>query len=177
MYFRMKKITLLTTSSLLTFSLLSSPSFGIEPEVETSLKECTLLADNITRLSCFDDLTKDFFKVEVVQQSSTEVESISQKEQTSETETLPESLGGGEYADKAGVKPTEYRGKVVSCQKAHDRKWFYIFDNKQVWKQVDRRKLRYRYGCDFKVTIYRGSFGYIMLVDGDQGKIQVKRHR
>ena len=173
----MKKNILLFVSSLLTFLLVSTPSFGHESEVETSLKDCTLLADSSTRLNCFDDLTKNLFKVEVIQQSTTEVKTDSQQEQIPEAESLPESLGGGEYADKAGVKPTEYRGKVISCQKSHDRKWFYIFDNKQVWKQVDRRKLRYRYGCDFKVTIYRGSFGYIMLIDGDQGKIQVKRHR
>ena len=168
----MKKTYLLSVSLFLTTILLGSQSFAHESELIESIEGCARMDDKSDRSSCYEALGRELIKVDKPKEYLLEP-----TQESTNSETLPDSIGGGEYADKAGVKPTEYRGKVVSCQKSHDRKWFYIFDNKQVWKQVDRRKLRYRYGCDFKVTMYRGPFGYIMRIDDQEGKIQVKRHR
>jgi len=173
----MKKIHLLSLSLFLTTILLGSQSFAHESEVIQSIKDCARTDDQSDRSSCYETLGRELIQADEAKEFAAKEAEAKQTQEGKYSEVLPESLGGGEYADKAGVKPTEYRGKVVSCQKAYDRKWFYIFDNKQVWKQIDSRKLRYRYGCDFKVTIYRGRFGYIMLIDDQEGKIQVKRHR
>ena len=98
------------------------------------------------------------------------------KASESQASDMPDSLGGGIYADKAGVKPETNRGHVTSCKKSSDRKWFYIFENGQVWKQVDSRKRRHK-ECDFWATIVKDSFGFKMIIDGQQGKIRIDRRR
>lgn len=88
---------------------------------------------------------------------------------------IPENLGGGNFDDSAVVSPS-YRGIVKSCQKSQDGKWFFIFENDQIWKQVDRVKRRYK-ECNFSASITKDGFGYKLLIDEDPRPIRIKRHR
>ena len=85
-------------------------------------------------------------------------------------EPLPDDFG------VSGPKTTEYRGVVTSCRQGHYGDWYFVFDNGQVWKEVNRRNRRFK-ECDFDVTIAKDSFGYKMRIESLDKTIRVKRHQ
>jgi hypothetical protein len=134
---------------------------------------CAKIASDSKRLICFDSAAKSL-------SSRTDTPAASEvvtSPQISETPTaLPDDLGGGEFSSGKKAEEVGYRGHVTSCKKSADRRWFYIFENGQVWKQVDRRKRRHK-KCDFHVTLIEDTFGYTMTIDGQDSKIRVDRRR
>lgn len=124
---------------------------------------CQSMPNDTLRLNCFDKLSVD---------DGNDASEL--KAQSTSTE-IPENLGKPKIYDGSNSLPS-YRGVVKSCQKSHDGKWFFIFENNQVWKQVDRVKRRYK-ACNFNVSIVKGSFGYKLLIDDDPRPIRIKRHR
>lgn len=89
---------------------------------------------------------------------------------------LPDDLGGGEFAKNTAAESEMSHGHIQSCEKGVDGRWYFQFDNGQVWRQSnsDRRKFR---NCDIDATISKDNFGYILEIDGDSGKIRVQRRR
>ena len=168
----MNKPSLLHTLPLMLLWFFASPCLSHQSDTIDALKSCARMADAPARTACYEELGARLINSESVVPAVADSAPPAQ----SAIETLPEGLGGGEFADKAGDKAESYRGQVTSCQKSADRKWFYIFDNKQVWKQVDRRSRRHQ-ECNFTVTISKDAFGYIMRIEGQEGKIRVDRHR
>jgi len=88
---------------------------------------------------------------------------------------LPKNLGGGKF-DVREKTQVQSVGAVKSCQKSQDGRWFYIFEDGQVWKQVDRVKRRYK-DCKFNVTITKDGFGYKMQIADQSSTIRIRRHR
>ena len=88
---------------------------------------------------------------------------------------IPDQIGGGRFSN-ASKTSQKFSGHVKSCKKSFDGRWFYIFDNDQVWKQVGSHKYRHK-NCDFDVTLSRDFFGYIMRIDDQKLKIRVNRKR
>ena len=84
-----------------------------------------------------------------------------------ESETNPSAIA--DEADELLV-----RARVTRCEKDARKKYYFVFDNGQVWKQVSDKRLRYR-ECEFDVTITRDFFGYKMQVDGEKGRIRIDR--
>jgi hypothetical protein len=144
--------------------------------ITDEIKQCAIIEDKDMRISCYDALAQSVLGSESAESSTSESVAQNQSEPTDQKDGLPDRLGGGIFAENAGVKAEKYRGKVKSCKKSLDRKWFYIFENGQVWKQVDSRKRRHK-ECDFWVTIVEDSFGYKMIIDGQDGKIRIDRRR
>ncbi len=66
------------------------------------------------------------------------------------------------------------RARVTRCEKDARKKYYFVFDNGQVWKQVSDKRLRYR-ECEFDVTITKDFFGYKMQVDGEKGRVRIDR--
>lgn len=147
-----------------TFIFLSNVAFGSE-SLQDQIDQCSLIKKNKKRLNCFDQLS--------TKASATTDKSIAPKETSSQTEQLPDNLGGADFSK--GKEPKSYAGKVVSCKAAHDRKWFYFFENGQVWKQVDRRRIRHK-TCEFEVAIKKDGLGYVMYYDQNR-KVRIKRKR
>jgi len=196
----LKTFTRLIALSSICFSLacLSLESLASDSDIIAELKRCAGDSNTDTRIACYEALGSSLFNnsalasddspsqtetssVATVQQASPEEhgpeEQVPEKKASeSQASDMPDSLGGGIYADKAGVKPETNRGHVTSCKKSSDRKWFYIFENGQVWKQVDSRKRRHK-ECDFWATIVKDSFGFKMIIDGQEGKIRIDRRR
>lgn len=130
----------------------------------SELKACVLTEEDAARLKCFDSLANKFSEPEEI---------VKKKEKA---QALPENLGGRKFEESPDAEEGS-RGLVTSCQKSYDGKWFFIFENGQVWKQVDRVKRRYK-GCNFNVTINKDGFGYKLRVDGDENRsIRIKRHK
>ena len=66
------------------------------------------------------------------------------------------------------------RGKVTNCQRDASGRYYFYFDNGQVWKQKDSDRLPFRI-CNFEVRIERDFFGYKMRVDGKKQDIRISR--
>ncbi|MFT4630281.1 MAG: hypothetical protein ACI9WC_001846 [Arenicella sp.] len=159
--------------------LCTSPSQASNSEIIEQLKSCAQIQQDADRVACYEQLGKSVLSVGVQAPIETATTPPQVKEIPTQVATqgvLPDSLGGGDFSDRAGVKIETNRGRVSSCKKASDRKWFYIFDNGQVWKQVDSRKRHYK-SCDFFVTVSKDSFGYTMVIDGQDGKVRIDRRR
>lgn len=159
--------------------LATSPSQASNGEIVEQFKSCARIQQDVDRITCYEQLGKSVLGDD--SQVSTETSATPAQVDVIPAEVategaLPDSLGGGDFSDKAGIKVETNRGRVSSCKKAADRKWFYIFDNGQVWKQVDSRKRHYR-NCDFFVTVSKDSFGYTMVIDGKDSKIRIDRRR
>ena len=124
---------------------------------------CASMSKNVERLACFDSVAAAFSQP------------IVKDKKPNIPKALDENIGGSKF-DKVKDKKKVSRGSVVSCQKSRDGKWFFVFDNGQVWKQTDRLKRRYK-DCSFNVTISEDGFGYKILVDGEKGPIRMRRKR
>jgi hypothetical protein len=159
--------------------LCTSPTQASNGEIAEQFKSCARIQQDADRITCYEQLGKWVLGDEALASVETSATPAEVDVITAEVPiegVLPDSLGGGDFSDKAGIKVKTNRGRVSSCKKASDRKWFYIFDNGQVWKQVDRRKRHYK-NCDFFVTVSKDSFGYTMVIDGKDSKIRIDRRR
>jgi len=79
--------------------------------------------------------------------------------------------------EQVGVKKSEeleLQARVVRCQKDGFRRYFFYFENGQVWKQKSDRRLSYK-ECDFNITITKDVFGYKMLPEGETRRIRISR--
>ncbi|MEM7361041.1 MAG: hypothetical protein AAF431_18260 [Pseudomonadota bacterium] len=183
--------SLLLLAILLTIKPAAADSSG----VIDALKVCARTADDSARIACYEDLGKSVLAAEAQSNGDDGGESAVASEGDSSADTastntaeaesiepaaegsLPDSIGGREFAAAAGVEAESYRGKVKSCKRGLDRQWFYIFEGGQIWKQADNRKRSYKGGCDFEVTIVEDSFGYLMQVDGEERTTRINRFR
>lgn len=66
------------------------------------------------------------------------------------------------------------RARVTRCEKDARKKYYFVFENGQVWKQVSERRLRYK-KCEFDVTITKDFFGYKMQPDGESRRVSIAR--
>ncbi|MFQ3248177.1 MAG: hypothetical protein ACI9SP_004838, partial [Arenicella sp.] len=161
----MKTIQALTIVILTLFSVsslvIASDKTRVKESVSAQIANCATIQKDATRLRCYDSLSTEMVK---------------QKSEKPELEQLPEDIGGGKF-DTSQREEELSRGLVVSCKKSLDKKWFFIFDNGQVWKQVNADNRRYNYkGCNFYVTVKKDGFGYKMQIDGKGREIRIKRN-
>lgn len=78
--------------------------------------------------------------------------------------------------DRPEREPESFQGRVVDCKQDASKKWYFYFDNGQVWKQRANARLTKR-DCDFAVTLTKDSFGYKMQIEGETKQIRVGRIR
>jgi hypothetical protein len=99
---------------------------------------------------------------------------------TSSSDPLPltEQVGAAQLdrKDRPEMEEERFQGRVVECKRDSSRKWYFYFDNGQVWKQRSNAPFAKR-DCDFTVTLSRDSFGYTMQIEGETKKIRVGRVR
>ena len=124
---------------------------------------CASVEGDAERLKCFDSLT------------SANPESIVKEPKM--PKSLPDNIGGRKFNKDKKKEVEGSRGIVTSCQKSRSGDWLFLFDNKQVWKQVDRANRRYKKDCRLDVTVVEDGFGYKMLVDGNKGAVRIRRIR
>ena len=90
---------------------------------------------------------------------------------------LSEEIGGEKFEQKQEDGAEQNRGRVTSCQKDPSDKFYFVFDNGQVWYQTDGRRFRLKEDCEFTASVSKDLFGYKMQIEGEEGKIRVKRIR
>jgi hypothetical protein len=151
-------VTSLSVSSL----VLAREITQLNGSLSSTINSCSSIQKDDKRLRCYDSLSAEIEK----QGAADPV-----------LEQLPEDIGGGKF-DTSQREEDSSRGLVVSCKKSLDKKWFFIFDNGQVWKQVNADNRRYNYkGCNFYVTVKKDGFGYKMQIDGKGREIRIKRNK
>jgi len=143
------------------------------------LRACAAVADRDARLGCYDDLGKRLLEEAPAENMSSaniarEPEAAEAVTTAAVTPSLPDDLGGTAF-EKESDKP-ENKGRVTSCKRGADNRWYFFFDNEQVWKESNTGRYRFK-NCDFFATISRDGFGYQMQQEGKTRKIRVKRVR
>ena len=146
-------------------------------ELGDELARCASITLSDTRLQCYDQLAKTALDAQSANAAAQQATSVSPSDTSDQTnEQLPARLGGARYEKQANVPELNSRGRVVKCTQSFDKKWFFHFENGQVWKQSDAKNRRYR-DCDFMVTVSKDFLGYIMKIDDKKGKVRIKRRR
>ena len=148
-------------------------SSGIAQSVDPveELKACAKMTDRNARFACFDNLGERVLREASADKKPTR-EKMAQPEAVTATATnaqpLPDDLG-----KSTSIK---YSGLITSCKKGYYGDWYFIFDNGQVWKEVNKRNRRFK-ECNFNVTITRDVFGYKMQIHGVEKSLRVRRYR
>lgn len=154
---------------LITVFTSSGVAQSVDPVEE--LKVCARMTDQDARFACFDNLGERVLREEPADKKPTQ-DQMPRPETVTATETnaqpLPDDFGSS--------KSIQYSGFITSCKKGHYGNWYFIFDNGQVWKEVNKRNLRFK-ECNFNATITRDAFGYKMRIDGVDKTIRVRRNR
>lgn len=161
-----------------------------ESSIDEDLKQCAALQDQGVRLACYDGIVDRMPDVEppavadtVAEQAIDEPEAVTA---TAEEVAIAEEVVVAEeaVADKTGNderlaslgEPVELQTRVVRCTRDSRRRYYFYFENGQVWKQKSEKRLKYK-ECDFNVTITQDFFGYRMVPEGETGKIRIARVR
>ena len=144
-----------------------------------ALKACAKMTDRDARLSCYDELGKRLIDEESSDKTSSanddvQAEGAAAATTAAVTPSLPDDLGGTSFEKKSGTP--QNKGRVTSCEKGADNRWYFFFDNEQVWKESNTGRYRFK-DCNFVATITRDGFGYKMQQQGETRKIRVKRVR
>jgi len=148
-------------------------SSGVAQSVDTveELKVCARMTDQDARFACFDNLGERVLRDEPTDKKQAQ-EKMAQPEAVTATATIAQPLPD----DFGFSKSIQYSGLITSCEKGHYGNWYFIFDNGQVWKEVNKRNLRFK-KCNFNATITKDAFGYKMQIDGVEKTIRVRRNR
>ena len=71
----------------------------------------------------------------------------------------------------------EYSANVIRCEENQQSgQTYFFFENGQVWKQANYRRLRFR-ECRFEVTLTEDNFGYSMHIPSRDRQFRVTRIR
>lgn len=140
------------------------------------------MADRDARLTCYDNLGEQVLASDQAAgnpapKTEVQAEPAKQPAVASTTPSLPETIGGGAFEEpKKKETISSSQGLITSCKKGPDKKWYFYFDNGQVWKQTNSDR-HYFKTCEFVATITRDTFGYKMQIEGKKRKIRVSRKK
>ncbi len=148
-------------------------SSGVAQSADTveEIRACAGMADQSARLACYDNLGERVLREDPAAIEPPHEEDV-QPEPVTETATIVEPLPD----DLGKAKTVQYGGLITSCKKSGSGTWYFFFDNGQVWKDVDSRRLRFK-ECNFSATITKDAFGYKMRIDEVDKTIRVRRNR
>lgn len=150
-------VTRLNPAAALFTGLLVTVSHASDPVEE--LKSCARIGEPEERYACYDDLGRRLLE-----------------DEAPKTPALPDEIGGAAFEERSGAPHKEDRGLVTSCKKGGDGRWYFYFDNGQVWKESNTGRHRFR-NCEFIASVYRDGFGYKMRIEENDKNIRVSRIR
>ncbi|EEB77214.1 MAG: hypothetical protein P8L70_02135 [Halioglobus sp.] len=163
--------------------LLFSVGFTAEIAAENSdsivaeLKHCAGIENREDRVECYESLGRRVTHAE--QESTAEVASATAASVEVKSSNDKDTMGGYEFETKSAAEQEaeqQMKTRVVLCQKNIDGIWYFKLENGQVWKQVDRQRLAFQ-GCDFGAIVTNDGIGYVLRIDGREGKIRIRRRK
>lgn len=158
---------------------------------------CRAIADDAERLACYDALggkteppappaapaPVEEPEAEPMPESEPVLEVEPAPEPPAQTETaepppVPEDLGAEALPDKPGEEkePEKFAATVTRCGETVDGRYLFYFENGQVWKQANDKRLYFR-DCSFDVTITKDFFGFKMQPVGEKKRVRIRRVR
>jgi hypothetical protein len=150
------------------------------------IERCRTIADVVDRLACYDRIgrpeTAPTHALEAPGDSIPEPIPMDQDSQDLEFPAVAaEDTEYGELTDDVGLPKSadDYKPipvTVVRCGQSNDHKWYFYFDNGQVWKYLGARTLRYR-DCNTPGMLIEDGLGFALQMDADKAKLRVKRVR
>jgi len=154
-------------------SLSMNDSMAAESDPTEALKACARTENTDERVACYEELGKRVLADELDVAGIPEAAAASMPDAQTVSVEAPVESGD---ADSEDYEYKPIRAHVRSCQEASDKRWFFILDDGEVWKQSGGRTRRFK-DCDFDVTIRKDLFGYKMEIDGDDKTVRVRRHK
>ncbi len=156
--------------------MVAAQSYGQESR---DYESCVGLEDAAARLACYDEIVNQQAPAEA-DESAPATEPVEQVVPSAAGEPMPlsEEIGREQLSgdEASGEEPETFAGQVTDCRQDAAKKWYFFFDNGQVWKQKNSDRLRIR-DCEFEATITKDFFGYKMQIDGEGKRIRIGRIR
>ncbi len=164
--------------------LLSAQSATANDVLPGSLAECASIADDTERLACFDAVasahsTRPPAAPAAPAQPAT-------PEPPAPASAAPAAAGPTPITDEVGrerveggrdEEPPEYSATVTRCEENQQSgQTYFYFENGQVWKQANYRRLRFR-ECRFDITLTEDNFGYVIYIPSKDRRVRVTRIR
>jgi hypothetical protein len=167
--------------------LLTVPGHAENDGVATeAIERCRTIADDVHRLACYDRIGRpETAPTHALEAPGDSVPEPLPKDQGAQVLGSPvvaaEDTEYGELTDDVGLPKSadDYKPipvTVVRCEQSNNRKWYFYFDNGQVWKYLGAQTLRYR-GCSTPGMLIEDGLGFALQMDADTAKLRVKRVR
>jgi hypothetical protein len=161
--------------------LLAALMARADDSISNELQRCSSIEDTSARLACYDGLSGRHSAAPIapsakVDPSSVELSAVgaSAVEQSANNplaDPSPEAVRG-DTDDR--YETVTIQGTVTKCRQDDNKKYYFYFENGQVWKQSDRKRLKFK-DCDFNVTITKDFFGSKMQQEGEDRRIRITR--
>ena len=182
-------------TSIVVLLLAAAPLFAQQDNVSMQeLQQCRDLQDPAERMACYDNIGAAAAPapaapppVEAVSPAAAEPAATPPVEQpapaeAAETTTAAPAAAAEEYGEltddvglpKSGEDLQLMRATVARCGEANNRRFYFYFDNGQVWKYLGRKKLRFL-DCENQATLIEDGFGFTLKIDGDEREMRVQR--
>jgi hypothetical protein len=164
--------------------MLASTASARPQEPLDELKACARTSELDARVACYEELgqrllAEDAATASTAPTTSASVQAAPAAATVAATSTpqLNDELGGEEYEEKPDPEDINNQGLITGCKKGPDKKWYFYFENGQVWKQIDDRRFSLKEDCRMLATITKDIFGYKMEVEGLKGKTRISRRK
>ena len=144
-----------------------------------SLAECAAVANDSQRLACFDGLAAAQANEPAAPPAAPAA--APQAVTTPATGDAPvpitDEVGRERVEGAREDERPEYSANVIRCEENQQSgQTYFFFENGQVWKQANYRRLRFR-ECRFEVTLTEDNFGYSMHIPSRDRQFRVTRIR
>jgi hypothetical protein len=178
----------LRTSSPRSYFLVAASLLAISTAVPAAdMNDCRALEDAAARLACYDSLNAPAAAAAPVEVAPTtappapvepptpaSVPVVDVAPATDEVAVMDDSVGRERIATDEEKYSLAVTGHVNSCREDSGGQHRFYFENGQIWKQKDNKRIPWR-ECDFDVTISKDFFGYKMSPTTEKRTIRISR--
>ena len=101
-------------------------------------------------------------------------QSVASEEVSEEPESEYAELTDDIGLPKTGDANRPILAYVARCGEANNRKFYFYFDNGQIWQYIGGRRLRYK-SCDTAARLTEDGLGFMLQLDGESRRMRVQR--
>jgi len=144
-----------------------------------ALARCAAIAEDDARLTCFDALgallVGEQDAEQVVAPAVVAAAPAVVAAAPAGPAPLTDAVGKERIEQPKADEREKYSARVVSCQESvQSGQYYFRFENGQVWKQSNYRRLGFR-DCEFDIEISKDSFGYQMYIPSKDRSFRIAR--
>jgi hypothetical protein len=170
------------TSSPRSYFLVGASLLAISTAVPAAdMNDCRALEDAAARLACYDSMNAPAAATAPVEVAPTAAQPAPVEPSTpvsvpvvDAAPAMDDSVGRERIATDEEKYSLAVTGHVKSCREDSGGQHRFYFENGQIWKQKDNKRIPWR-ECDFDVTISKDFFGYKMSPTTEKRSIRISR--